>query len=203
MRHFVCFLALVCIVAAVPVYGDSDLTLFGAAQRQGKLTVQTASSAASTTRTFDPATFGTFGIRGGHARVFGSEHTFAYSPNFIESKTKAVILNSNILIQAPVPKIKPYGTAGIGTIFTWGSDDGRPSIGKIGTKFALNYGGGVKVFAAGPIGLRFDIRGYAIPGAKFNIPVPTATDPLATVKSQSETLNLLEVGFGIIFSLGR
>ena len=78
---------------------------------------------------------------------------------------------------------------------------GRPSLGKIGTKFAMNYGGGVKVFPAGPIGVRFDIRGYLIPSVKFNLPLPTS--PTATVQSQSQTLNMLEVGVGIVFAFGK
>jgi len=204
MKKIRCFLVLTCFIAAIPAYADNDLTLFGAAQHEGKLNVQSAATAAATTRSFDPATFGTFGLRFGHAKVFGSEHTIAYAPNFLEADTKAVFWNSNLLVQAPLPKAKPYVTAGIGSIFSWGEDSaGRPSFAKIGTKFALNYGGGVKVLPAGPVGLRFDIRGYAIPGSKFNIPFPTPIDPLATIQSQSQTLNVLEVGFGVIFSFSR
>jgi len=204
MKKIRCFLVLTCFIAAIPAYADNDLTLFGAAQHEGKLNVQSAATAAATTRSFDPATFGTFGLRFGHAKVFGSEHTIAYAPNFLEADTKAVFWNSNLLVQAPLPKVKPYVTAGIGSIFSWGEDSaGRPSFAKIGTKFALNYGGGVKVLPAGPVGLRFDIRGYAIPGSKFNIPFPTPIDPLATIQSQSQTLNVLEVGFGVIFSFSR
>lgn len=204
MKKIRCFLVLTCFIAAIPAYADTDVTLFGAAQHEGKLTVRSAATTAATTRSFDPATFGTFGLRFGHAKVFGSEHTIAYAPNFLEADTKAVFWNSNLLVQAPLPKAKPYVSAGLGSIFSWGEDSaGRPSFAKIGTKFALNYGGGVKVLPAGPVGLRFDIRGYAIPGSKFNIPLPSPTDPLATIKSASQTLNVLEVGFGVIFSLSR
>jgi Outer membrane protein beta-barrel domain len=203
MKNIGCFLLLTCFLA-IPVYADDDLTLFGAAQHQGKLTAQTATTTASTIQSFNPGTFGTFGLRFGHGSVFGGEHTIAYAPNFIEANTKAVIYNSDVLVQMPLPKVKPYATAGMGTIFTWGEDgSGRPSFAKIGTRFALNYGGGVKVLPAGPVGLRFDIRGYLIPNAKFNLLAPTPTDPLATVKSQGQTLNMLEVGLGIVFSFAR
>jgi hypothetical protein len=192
------------IAAAVPTYAESDLTLFGAAQRPGKLNVKTATTAVSTLNTFDPATFGVFGVRVSNGKVVGGEHTFAYAPNFLEANTKAVILNSNFLVQAPLPKFKPYGTAGLGTVISWGEDAaGRPSFAKIGTKFALNYGGGVKVLPAGPVGISFDIRGYLIPDAKFNLSVPTLSDPLATVKSAGQNLNILEAGLGIVFSFGR
>ena len=91
-------------------------------------------------------------------------------------------------------------TAGLGSIFSFGTDSsGRPSLGKIGSKFAINYGGGVKVLPAGPVGIRFDIRGYLIPSVKFNLP----TSPTATIQSQTQTLNMLEAGFGIIFAFGK
>src|SRR5262249_44962797 len=124
-----------------------------------------------------------------------------YAPNFLEGDTKAILYNSDFLVQAPFPKAKPYGSVGMGTVFTWGTDAlGRPSLGKIGNKFAINYGGGVKILPAGPGGGRFYLRGYVTPRVKFNLFTPL--NPLATVKSQSETLNMLEAGLGIIFSFG-
>jgi opacity protein-like surface antigen len=204
MKIAVCFLVLTCTLAVLPAYAERDITLFGAAQHQGKLNVQSATATATTARSFNPGTFGTFGIRFGHGNVFGGEHTIAYSPNFIEADTKAIFYNSNILVQAPLPKAKPYVTGGLGSIFTFGTDQsGRPSFAKIGSKFALNYGGGLKVSPAGPVGIRFDIRGYLIPSVKFNLTTPTLSNPLATVKSQSQTLNMLEAGFGVVFAFGR
>jgi len=205
MKRLGCFLLVLCfVVAAVPAYADNDLTLFGAVQHQGSLTVKTASSAVTGLRTFDPATLGAFGIRIDHAKVVGSEHTFAYVPNFLEGSTKGFMYNSGVLVQVPSPKVKPYATAGLGTIFTWGDDSsGRPAFAKIGNKLTLDYGGGIKVIPAGPVGVRVDVRGYLIPNAKFNVLVPTAADPLATVKSDSTTLNVLEASFGIVFSFGK
>src|SRR5262245_4395438 len=46
-------------------------------------------------------------------------------------------------------------------------------------------------------------RGYMIPNVRFNVATPTVTDPLATLKSESQTLNMLEVGLGIVFSFGE
>ena len=204
MKNAGSFLVLTFILAGVPAFAQRDITIFGAAQHEGKLNLQTATSTATSPRTFDPATFGTFGLRFGHGNVFGGEYSIGYSPNFIEANTKAIFWNSNVLVQAPTPKVKPYGTVGLGTFFTFGTDDsGRPAFGKIGTKFALNYGGGVKVLPAGPVGIRFDLRGYLLPSVKFNVTAPTPTDPLATVKTESQNLNMLEAGIGIIFSFGR
>ena len=150
MKSFRCFLVVMCILTAVPAFADGDVTLFGAAQHQGKLTVQSAQSTASSFSNFNPGTFGAFGLRFSHGKVFGSEHTFAYAPNFLTADSKAFIYNSDLLLQAPLPKIKPYVTAGLGTMYSVGNGFcGRPALGKIGTKFAVNYGGGIKIFPAG------------------------------------------------------
>jgi hypothetical protein len=198
MKKLRCFLTLTCVLAALPVYADGDLTLFGAAQHQGKLTLEAASSAATTINSFDPGTFGTFGLRFGGGSVLGHEHTIGYTPNFLGGDAKAVIYNSDILIQLPLPKVKPYGTAGLGAIFSFGGGDGGQSaISNIGTRFALNYGGGIKIFPGEPVGVRFDIRGYAVPSVKFNLPL--VGNPANTVVSSGETLNILEIGLGIVF----
>jgi hypothetical protein len=201
MKSFVCFLMFMFAIAVVPAFADGDVTLFGAAQHEGKLTTSTASATATTTSNFNPGTFGTFGIRIGHVKkVVGGEGTFAYSPNFIDANAKALILASNLVLQIPTPKVQPYATVGMGTFFTYGTDSaGRPAFGKIGSKFALNYGGGLKIMPAGPVGLRFDIRDYAIPSASFNVSAATLANPLATVKSASQTLNVLETGIGVVF----
>jgi hypothetical protein len=187
------------IFAALPAYAESDLTLFGAAQHQGKLTLQSAQSTITTPSNFNPGTFGSFGIRFSHGKIFGGEHTFQYVPNFLSGDSKAIIYHSDFLLQAPLPKIRPYASAGLGFVATWGeTSSGLPAISQIGTKFALNYGGGVKVFPAGPVGVRADIRGFVIPDSTFNIPIVVPTG-LVTVPSQSQTLNLLEVSLGVVF----
>src|SRR5262245_56240934 len=153
------FLLVSCILLQIPAYAN-DLTVFGGFQHQGKLTLRSGLQSASTV-TFDPRNFGAFGFRIGHGKTFSGEHTFAYAPNFIESSRKAAIYNSNLLIQALAPKVHPYGTVGLGGIFTSGG-----GITDIGNKFAVNYGGGVKIFPAGPVGGRIDVRGYTVPGIK-------------------------------------
>ena len=201
MKNLGRFVVLACILSAIPAYA-SDFTIFGAAQHQGKLSVQSASATASSVSNFIPGTFGTFGIRYGGGKVVGHETTLAYAPNFLDNNTKAVIFNGNFLVQAPVPKVKPYVTAGMGTIISFGTDSaGRPSLGKIGKKFAINYGGGLKVLPAGPVGVRFDIRGYRVPGVKFNL--PSIANPTQTVQAQSQSLDILEAGMGIVFSFGK
>lgn len=203
MKKLRCFLLILCIFAAIPAYADGDITIFGAAQHPGKLTLQSAQSTVAVTSNFDPGNFGTFGLRFSHGKIIGGEHTLAYTPNFVGGHAHGFIYNSDFMVQAPLPKVEPYAVAGLGFIFTWGTTStGQPEFSKMGDKFALNYGGGLKIFPAGPVGVRFDIRGYAIPSASFNLPsLLNAGNQsiLATVKSQSQTLNLLEVGLGVVF----
>jgi hypothetical protein len=161
---------------AAPAYAN-DVTLFGGLQHQGKLTLRSAVQTGTTVSNFDPKNFGVFGIRVGHGNVFGGEHTLAYNPNFIESETKAIIYNSNILIQAPLPKVHPYGTFGLGSIFSFGN-----GIADVGSKFAVNYGGGLKILPVGGVGARIDLRNYTVPSI------------------QDQTLNIFEVSVGVVFA---
>jgi len=181
MKILGCFLILSFALIAVPAEG-SDVALFGGVQHEGKLTLNNAVSNASSV-TFNPRNFGVFGLRLSHGALIGGEHTFAYAPNFIESQTKAFIYHSNLLVQVPTAKIKPYVTAGLGGFFT--SSD---SIRDFGNKFAIDYGGGVKVFPSGPVGLVVDVRGYSIPDIKIqNLTV-------------GKTLNIIQVSAGVAFS---
>jgi len=117
-------------------------------------------------------------MRFSHGRVVGSEHTLAYSPNFISSQHSAIIYNSNFMVQAPLPVVRPYATAGLGFVYVRGN--GLQAV--TGAKFAVNYGGGVKVKLTGPLGAQLDARGY-------------------TVRSiDAQTLHVLEVSVGLVFS---
>jgi hypothetical protein len=168
------FLPLLCLFVAAPSHAN-DLTLFGGTQNPGSLTLRSVSGAIVAAR---PRTFGTFGIRFSHGRVVGSETTFAYSPNFVSSQHSAIIINSNLMVQAPLPVVRPYATAGLGTFYVRGS--GLQAV--TGAKFAVNYGGGAKVKLAGPLGAQLDARGYTI----FSM--------------NAQTLHVLEVSVGLVFS---
>jgi len=175
MKKLCCFLTVTFVLIAAPAFA-SDLTLFGGFQHQGKLTIKSAGTAA-TSFVFDPKNFGVFGMRVGIGnKVYGQEHTVAYAANFIDSHSKSLILNSNFMVQVPLVVVRPYATAGAGLIHSTGS-----GLSDIGTKFAVNYGGGVKGTIFGPVGMRFDVRGYAIPSI------------------QSQTLNIIEVSLGVVF----
>jgi hypothetical protein len=167
-------LSLFCLFVAVPIHAN-DLTLFAGSQNPGSMTLQSVGGAIVAA---GPRNFGTFGIRFSHGRVVGSEHTLAYSPNFLSSQHSAIIYNSNLMIQAPLPIVRPYATAGLGIVHVRGN--GLQAV--TGAKFAVNYGGGVKVKLAGPLGAQLDARGY-------------------TIRSlNAQTLHVLEVSVGLVFS---
>jgi len=183
-----CLAVLSLIMHAQARAADLDVTAFGGVQRQGKLTLRSApGTTLNLLRTINSTNFGVFGVRFGHGRIFGGEHTLAFAPNFIDADTKAVIYNSNFRIQAPLPVVRPYGTVGLGLIGT--SGDG---LGVFGTKFALNYGGGVKFLPAGPVGIAVDVRGYAVPSTEFRV-----------FTTESQRVDFLEVTVGVVFAFGQ
>jgi len=127
------------------------------------------------------------------ARIIGWENTFAYSPNFAKpdifstpGDSRALIYSSNLVLNAPVGHFVPFVTAGMGLITSkriLREPLQLPNTREFGTSFALNYGGGLKLIKlAGPVGLRFDVRGYILPDVF------------------SQRLNILEVSGGIVFS---
>jgi hypothetical protein len=132
-----------------------------------------------------------YGVRFGTKFVpyFGAEHTLGFSSDFlfpqnIESimEAKGIVYNSNLIFDIPMPvkHFVPYITAGVGLIHQYGDPD-MP----VGTGFAFNYGGGLKLPRfAGPVGFRFDIRGYTAGGF-------------------SDKVNILEMSGGVLFSFGN
>jgi len=150
-----------------------DLTLFTGVQNPGKLTINNVVR--------DPKLGGVFGARFSGGQVIGFEQTLGFSPNFLESGRRAFTTQSNLHVGVPAGHVVPYATAGVGLITTFG--DLPLNFGDIGTKFAVNYGGGIKLRnLAGPLGVRFDVRGYSVPGVF------------------SQTLNFIEGSVGLLFS---
>jgi hypothetical protein len=127
-----------------------------------------------------------FRVSTGFVPFFGMEHTLGFSSDYLfpqhvtgTKDTKGFVYNSNLIISVPVHKTVPYFTFGAGMIRQYGSGD-MP----VGTRFALNYGGGLKFpRVMGPLGLRFDMRGYRV--------------------GFSNKLNLLEISGGVLLSLGH
>jgi len=169
---------IVFVLLSVPAFAQ-DLTLFGGVQFPGKVTLSSTTSGVNQIIS-DPINVGVFGARFGSGKAWGHEESFAYTPNFLSSSSKSILLHSNLMLQIPAPVIKPYATAGMGPILSWGSG---PS--DIGSKFAVNYGGGVKIKPAGPVGVRFDGRNYTVFGV------------------QNQKLNMFEVSVGVVLGFGK
>ncbi|MDM7996672.1 MAG: outer membrane beta-barrel protein [Acidobacteriota bacterium] len=118
---------------------------------------------------------------------FGLEHTLGFSSDYLYPHSiseirdaNGFVYNSNLIFNIPVGRVVPYLTAGVGVLHQYGDHD-MP----VGTRFAVNYGGGLKFpRLVGPLGLRFDMRGYR-------------------AGSVSNKLNIFEATGGILFSFGK
>jgi hypothetical protein len=168
-----------CLTLAISAAGASaaDLTFYFGGIKPGTLTIENVRTALDSSSIY--------GVRlsTGIVPLLAAEHTLAFSADFIPRRladikdAKGFIYNSNLNLNISVGKVVPYLTAGMGVVRQYGGDD------PIGTKFAINYGGGLKFTRlAGPLGLRFDTRGYTALGVF------------------SGTLNLFEVSGGILLS---
>jgi opacity protein-like surface antigen len=108
------------------------------------------------------------GAIGATGRVVGFEVDFGYAPNFFELEDEFGELGSsgsvstvmgNLLIGAPLGKVRPYATVGAGLmrsnleLFDFFDDLDR-------NDFGINYGGGVMVFFTDNIGIRGDLRQF-------------------------------------------
>jgi hypothetical protein len=127
-----------------------------------------------------------FRLRTNFVPLFGMEHTLAFSPDYLFpsgtaiKQAKGFVYNSNLIFDLPIKIAVPYITVGAGLIHQYGDSD-MP----VGTKFAFNYGGGLKFpHIAGPLGLRVDLRGYR--AGVF-----------------SDALNLFEISGGVLLSIGK
>ena len=178
MRCCCCFLLL--LFSTAPAHGG-DLTLFGGFNHPGNITLGQISESVSGNAgqlLTDTKDFGVFGARLYRSNApVGFEHTLAFSPNFIDSRASALIYNTNLRVQVPALRVRPYVTVGVGLVRAGG--DGPASF---GTKFSLNYGAGLNVSLIGPLGARVDVRGYSIRGV------------------EEQSLNVLETSIGVVFS---
>ncbi len=160
----------------------ADITGFVGGLKPGKLTVQNATTA------FDSSPVYGFRLGFDFLPFLGHEHTIGFSsgylvPTSVSAFTDAsgFVYNSNLILHVPVGRVVPFVTAGLGLIHQYGA----PSL-NIGTRFAVNYGGGLKFpKLLGPLGVRFDVRGYTATGFS------------------GSNLNMLEVTGGVLLSFGK
>ena len=166
-------LCCICILFAASFLQAGELVLYGGSQKPGTLTFNDLTEVPS--NLLEGTWGGTFGVRFSAGRVIGIEQNISFSPRFAVSGVHAFQTDTNLILQAP-GKIVPYATAGIGYIRTWGQDSYPEDLDtakivafafNIGSKFAVNYGGGIKIRRVmGPMGFHFDVRGYTVPSAR-------------------------------------
>lgn len=174
-----CAPAMACVFSASS--WAADLTFFIGGVRPGSVSVENVK------KSLDGSALFGLRVNTGWTPVLGLEHTLAFSHDYLFPSdagdvrdARGFIYSSNLIVNLSLKKVVPYITAGAGLIHQYG-DRNLP----VGTEFAFNYGGGVKVpRLKGPLGLRFDVRGYSV-GAFSN------------------KLNLLEVSGGVLLSLGK
>jgi hypothetical protein len=155
------FSLLICLAGLSSDVIAGDLTVFTGFQKAGRLTLSNTPGTISGVVTGDTNWGGVFGMRYSGGRILGFEPSIGFSPNFLNSSVSALDVQGNLILNAPLPGFTPYATVGAGLVGSWGD-----SVKSIGTKFAINYGGGVKIKnLAGPIGIRFDLRGYTTTNA--------------------------------------
>ncbi len=123
-------------------------------------------------------------------KVFGVEENFGFSPRLFNSTLfpqqgtdiRGFLYSTNLVVNIPISRFVPYVTGGVGLVKPWGS-----GLNTFDATFAGNYGGGVKLNRLiGPMGLRFDVRGWR-------------TGDIAGQGS----VNLFEASGGITFTWGE
>jgi hypothetical protein len=182
------FLRLILLLAFIPALPSraADLTAFVGGIKPGKLSANGIRTALDSSPVFG------FRLGTNFVPMLGMEHTLAFSSDYLFphnvsaiKNPKGFVFNSNLIFNLPVGTAVPYVTAGVGLIHQYGNDS-LPEGTSVGTKFAVNYGGGIKFPRLfGPFGLRFDARGYTATGVFSN------------------RLNMLEVSGGLLLSFGK
>jgi hypothetical protein len=168
-----------------------DATIFTGFQKAGNLTLSNAIPTVGGAIASHTDWGGVFGGRISVGKVLGFEQSFGYSPHFLKSDLHSFNAQSNLMLNIPISHFTPYATGGIGLINTWGS-----SILTFGTKFSVNYGGGIKLNRLfGPVGIRFDLRGYTIPNVLFEEANGVCNNCLV-----EQNINFIEGTVGVLLS---
>lgn len=113
----------------------------------------------------DKTSFGaTVGV---FSRIVGFEFGFDYMPTSnlqipgVDLGASVLNLTGNVVLQAPLGQVYPYGTLGYGGFFANSSGD-LATDDFLGTFGAFNWGFGLKMFFTDNAGIRVDYRRFAI-----------------------------------------
>ena len=131
------------------------------------------------------------------ARFIGAEFSYWFLGGLRDPRKhfdgRAQSVAANLLLQLPIGKIVPFGTAGVGANF--GETQGEI---KLKNSLAWNVGGGIKLRRLlGPLGLRFDARYYRA-GNGVDILGEVTSGNLIRLRSVKFTF--AEVSAGILFT---
>jgi hypothetical protein len=123
-------------------------------------------------------------------KIFGIEQNVGFSPRLFNSTlfpegsasdVRGFLYSSNLVVNIPLGRLVPFVTGGVGFVKPWGAD-----FNTFDATFAGNYGGGIKMNRLmGPVGLRFEVRGWRT----------------ADIANQGG-VNLFEATGGVTFSWG-
>jgi hypothetical protein len=183
-KRLLCGVYLLAACLGSTVYA-ADATFYFGFQNPGSLTLKQVPDIISQSIQLNTNWGGVIGARLSTSGGIGFEQSIGVSPNFLDSNASAFNTQSNLMVNIPLHKFVPYGTVGLGFVSTWGE-----SQKSFGTRFTLNYGGGIKLRKIlGPLGLRFDLRGYTAFSAFGDSPI-----------FQSQNLNFLEGTVNVFIS---
>jgi hypothetical protein len=165
---------------------EGQLSLYAGYLNPGKLNLDNIQSGLNFRGT------GLYGARAefDFLKIMGIEENVAFSPrlfnsalfsNGTPSDVRGFLYSTNFVLNAPLGRLVPYVTGGVGLMKPWGVN-----FATFDTTFAGNYGGGIKMNKLlGPMGLRFDVRGWRT----------------ADIANQGG-INIFEASGGITFSWG-
>jgi hypothetical protein len=186
MRSYFVFAALLLIVGVAQAQAGGQFTLYAGYLNPGTLNLDSVQTGLNFRGT------SLYGVRGefDFLKIFGIEENLSFSPRLFNdtlfpngsgSDVRGFLYSTNFVVNAPLGRLVPYATAGVGFLRPWGLN-----IATLNATFAGNFGGGVKMNRLfGPMGLRFDVRGWrtaAIAGAG--------------------SINLFEASAGVTFTSG-
>jgi hypothetical protein len=169
---------------------DGQLSLYaGYLNQGGNLSLTTVSNGVTNTLHFRGSALYGARVEFDFHRVIGLEENLGFSPRLFDSgftspepsaDTRGLLYSTNLVLNIPLGRFVPYATGGVGFLKPWGS-----GLKPFDARFAGNYGGGLKLDRLiGPVGLRFDVRGWSVKNVF------------------SHTLNMIEATGSVTFSWG-
>ena len=156
----------------------------GDAEASGEASFMLGRSFVSELLLDDKTSFG--GTIGFFSAIVGFELGVDYMPTSdfvvpgVDLGASVANVAGNVVLQAPLDVIVPYGTIGYGAFFA-NASSGLSSEDFLGTFGAFNFGGGAKLYFTEHLGLRVDFRRFAIQTDQDdpNLEIPVAGERIS------------------------